>query len=79
MTSYKYIGKFFGDVSRWDKVFKRLNLLNSSYPLSNINCSQVQILRQLQNQERETIQNSIRDSVIKESAVFFGPELSNYI
>ena len=72
MNMYLELSRPNGDVSRWEKVFKRLNLLNSSYPLSNINCSQVQILRQLQNQERETIQNSIRDSVIKESAVFFG-------
>jgi hypothetical protein len=72
MNMYLELSRPNGDVSRWEKVFKRLNLLNSSYPLSNINCSQVQILRQIQSQERETIQNSIRDSVIKESAVFFG-------
>jgi hypothetical protein len=61
-----------GDVSRWEKVFKRLNLLNANFPLKHINCSKVPILRELHSKKQQVvIQKSIRDIVIKESAVFF--------
>lgn len=73
MNMYLELSRPAGDVSRWEKVFKRLNLLNLNYPLTDINCSKVPILRELQSKEqREIIQNSIRDTVINESAVFFG-------
>lgn len=73
MNMYLELSRPAGDVSRWEKVFKRLNLLNANYPLADTECSNVQILRQLHgNKERQVIQSSIRDSVINESAVFFG-------
>lgn len=38
-----------GDISRWEKVFKRLTLLNQYYPLkSNINCYDIQIQRPME-------------------------------
>lgn len=73
MNMYLELSRPAGDVTRWEKVFKRLNLLNFNYPLKYINCSKIPILRELQSKEnQEIIQSSIRDTVIKESAVFFG-------
>jgi hypothetical protein len=61
-----------GDVSRWEKVFKRLNLLNTHYPFVDSKCSKIKALRNFHGEEREIIQNSIRDTVVKESAIFLG-------
>jgi hypothetical protein len=33
-----------GDVSRWEKVFKRLNLLNTHYPFVDSKCSKIKAL-----------------------------------
>ena len=37
-----------GDVSRWEKVLKRLTLLNKHYPLRGKNCSEEDIQRLFQ-------------------------------
>jgi hypothetical protein len=73
MNMYLELSRPVGDVSRWEKVFKRLNLLNANFPLKHINCSKVPILRELHSKKQQVVvQKSIRDIVIKESAVFFG-------
>lgn len=41
MSMYKELSRPNGDISRWEKVFKRLNLLNHSYPLKNKMCDKI--------------------------------------
>ena len=38
MAMYLELSRPSGDISRWEKVLKRLNLLNKNYPLKAINC-----------------------------------------
>lgn len=41
MSMYKELSRPNGDISRWEKVFTRLNLLNNSYPLKNKMCDKI--------------------------------------
>lgn len=65
-----------GDVSRWEKVLKRLNLLNEYYPLNldTIDCQQVDFQRNMEtlHTESEKIYFVTRDTFIEQEAIFFG-------
>lgn len=76
-----------GDVSRWEKVYKRLNLLNKHYPLkANFKCDTVEFQRKMNLSSTEETQKNgmtieqieaeiftiIRDELASQGAVFFG-------
>ena len=65
-----------GDVSRWEKVLKRLNLLNEYYPLGseNIDCQTVDFQRKMDSlpTETEKIYFVTRDTFIEQDTIFFG-------
>ena len=65
-----------GDVSRWEKVLKRLNLLNEYYPLGseNIDCQTVDFQRKMDSlaTESEKIYFVTRDTFIEQQVIFFG-------
>jgi len=72
MSIYLELSRPQGDVSRWEKVFKRLNLLNKYYPLKpDINCKKVN-RKDKYNKIEPTIFSTIKDGFIKQGAVFFG-------
>jgi hypothetical protein len=49
MSMYLELSRPEGDISRWEKVLKRLNLLNKHYPLkSGIACDQIDFQRDLE-------------------------------
>ena len=81
MNMYLELSRPYGDVSRWEKVLKRLNLLNKHYPLeTGLKCSIVQKYKNkelptklhLAINKSEKIYNIIRDSFIQQVVVFFG-------
>ena len=65
-----------GDVSRWEKVLKRLNLLNEYYPLGSetIDCQTVDFQRKMESlqTESEKIYIVTRDTFIEQEVIFFG-------
>ena len=63
-----------GDVSRWEKVLKRLTLLNQHYPLVAENCDTVTFQRTIDTPgtDSEKIYEITRDSFIDQGCVFFG-------
>ena len=63
-----------GDVSRWEKVLKRLTLLNQHYPLIAENCDTVTFQRTIEKSktDSERIYEIARDSFIDQGCVFFG-------
>jgi hypothetical protein len=77
-----------GDVSRWEKVHKRLNLLNKHYPLKAIGkCNNVEFQRKMNRdakigiveKEKMTLEEIeaeiftiVRDELASQGAVFFG-------
>ena len=62
-----------GDISRWEKVLKRLTLLNKNYPLTSINCNTIEYQREMENKEKEDeIYENVRNTFINQGVVFFG-------
>tara|TARA_B100000902_G_scaffold36976_1_gene44217 strand:- start:5979 stop:7427 length:1449 start_codon:yes stop_codon:yes gene_type:complete len=74
MSMYNELSSPQGDVSRWEKVLKRLTLLNKVFPIVNERCDTIQFQRdfegtQHQKQEAYTL---LRDALIEQNVVFFG-------
>ena len=75
MGMYLELSRPAGDISRWEKVLKRLNLLNKYHPMKiKYKCETVDFLRKMENskEESEKIYVIIRDTLIDLGAVFFG-------
>ena len=69
-----------GDVSRWEKVLKRLTLLNKHYPLVGKQCNQINFQRQMADSEyADKIYDNVQHTLIDQGVVFFGGDaLSMY-
>jgi hypothetical protein len=62
-----------GDTSRWEKVLKRLLLLNKNYPITDINCYKLDFQREMENKENEDkIYETVKNTLINQGVVFFG-------
>lgn len=78
MSMYLELSRPAGDVSRWEKVLKRINLLNKYYPLTSekTKCNAVDFQRGLDVKENQTSAESIyylaRDSFVDQGVVFLG-------
>jgi len=78
MSMYLELSRPAGDVSRWEKVLKRINLLNKYYPLSpkKTECNTVDFQRGLDIKENQTVEESIyylaRDSFVDQGVIFLG-------
>lgn len=71
MSMYLELSRPRGDISRWEKVFKRLNILNKYYPLKNDNCYGL-IDKDTDNINYEEIMEHTRSSFIEQNVVFIG-------
>ena len=79
MSMFLELSRPDGDVSRWEKVLKRLTLLNQYYPLeTSVNCSEISFQRNIETNDNldmektEKIYYKVRDVFINKGAVFFG-------
>jgi hypothetical protein len=73
MSMYLELSRPAGDTSRWEKVLKRLTLLNKNYPLTKINCQKVDLQRKMDFNNREhEIHETIRNTFVNQEDVFFG-------
>lgn len=73
MAMYLELSRPQGDVSRWEKVLKRLTLLNKHYPLSGDQCKHINFQRQMDDANlSEKIYENIRNTLVDQGAVFFG-------
>jgi hypothetical protein len=62
-----------GEISRWEKVLKRLTLLNKNYPLKAHNCGEVDFERKMEDRTNvDEIYETVRDTLIDQGVVFFG-------
>ena len=80
MGSYLELSRPAGDTSRWEKVMKRLALLNKHYPLTNKDCNKINFQRKMENNTKsEEIYETVKDTFINQGCVFFGGyALANY-
>ena len=74
MGMYLELSRPDGDVSRWEKVLKRLMLLNKNYPISDNNCSNVDFQRKYEDSKEQSqkVYFTVRDSAIDQGLIFFG-------
>jgi hypothetical protein len=73
MSMYLELSRPSGDVSRWEKVLKRLSILNKHYPLSAHNCDHVEFQRKMSNKvSDDKIFETVKKTLIDQGAVFFG-------
>lgn len=74
MSMYLELSRPNGDVSRWEKVLERLNLLNKYYPLKTSNCTEIDFQRKMEidMSVQEKIYFITRDALMDEGVVFFG-------
>ena len=75
MNMYIELSRPAGDVSRWEKVLKRLTLLNEYYPLETpINCQTVDFQRKMDSNTEysEKLYIIVRDAFIDQEVIFFG-------
>ena len=75
MSMYLELSRPQGDVSRWEKVFKRLTLLNKHYPLKpDSECNTIDFLREMDEKSpnNEHLYFLTRDALIEQGVIFFG-------
>jgi hypothetical protein len=83
MSMYLELSRPQGDISRWEKVMKRLRLLNKHYPINEkIDCNKEKLFEK----KNEKVGEIIKKSCIDQGLVFFGymanelyEEKNNYI
>jgi len=75
MSMFLELSRPNGDVSRWEKVFKRLKLLNKNYPLYNKKCFHKSFQRELSKQneyKQEELFYILQNILTSQNVVFFG-------
>jgi len=80
MAMYLELSRPGGDITRWEKVLKRLNLLNKNYPLKAEMCDPETFRHSLSVRsktkqyyyQKEVVQNVIKDIVSSDSLVYIG-------
>jgi len=73
MSMYLELSRPAGDISRWEKVLKRLSLLNKNYPITDLNCNSINFQREMENQDKQDeIYDTVRNTLINQGVVFFG-------
>lgn len=73
MSMYLELSRPAGDISRWEKVLKRLTVLNKHYPTTSINCNQVDFQREMDDKTHEDeIYDCVKNTLINQGVVFFG-------
>ena len=75
MNMYLELSRPAGDISRWEKVLKRLILLNKNYPLKGKHCDPNSFLRQFENvnpKSEEKLYYTVRDAFIDQGLIFLG-------
>jgi hypothetical protein len=73
MSMYLELSRPAGDTSRWEKVLKRLTLLNKNFPLADVNCENIEFQREMENKNNEKeIYENVKNTLINQGVVFFG-------
>jgi hypothetical protein len=74
MAMYLELSRPAGDTSRWEKVMKRLALLNKHYPITDLNCNEVEFQRGMEGEKgvEDEIYDNVRNTLLNQGVVFFG-------
>ena len=74
LNVYKELSRPQGDISRWEKVYKRLVLLNKHYPLRHPKCDSFKFVRDFEGNSEDSpiIYNIVKNTIIDMGLVFIG-------
>tara|TARA_B100001093_G_scaffold519861_1_gene610975 strand:+ start:2408 stop:3745 length:1338 start_codon:yes stop_codon:yes gene_type:complete len=74
MGMYLELSRPNGDVTRWEKVLKRLTLLNKNFPLKGENCINENFQREYEGSidDRNKVYEIVKKSVVNQGLIFFG-------
>ena len=74
MSMYLELSRPAGDISRWEKVLKRLLLLNKNYQITDVNCNDIDFQRKMDAnvENQEVIYDTVENALINQGVVFFG-------
>ena len=74
MAMYQELSRPMGDVSRWEKVLKRIILLNNNFPLRGLSCKNQDFQRPYEGNsiDQDKIYEVTKNSFINQGLVFFG-------
>ena len=73
MSMYLELSRPAGDTSRWEKVMKRLALINKHYPIDDKKCNYMEFQRKMENEEKgDEIYEIVKNVFTSQGVVFFG-------
>ena len=73
MSMFLELSRPAGDTDRWEKILKRLTLLNKHYPLVGKQCAIINFQREFETKlDRDEIYDNVKDTFINQGLVFFG-------
>ena len=74
MAMYLELSRPNGDVSRWEKILKRLILLNKNYPMNDPKCHKISFMRHFEGDpaKEHLIYNTVKNALIDQGLIFFG-------
>lgn len=73
MGMYLELERPSGDTDRWEKVLKRLTLINKYYPLNVEHCKTIEFQQEMENKDKsDEIYNTVKNTLISQGVVFFG-------
>jgi hypothetical protein len=75
MSMYLELSRPAGDTSRWEKVLKRLILLNKHYPLTDLQCNTIDFQRKMEYENEnkaDEIYETVKNAFVNQGVVFFG-------
>jgi len=73
MSMFLELSRPAGDTDRWEKILKRLTLLNKHYPLVGKQCSTINFQRKWEgDMDGNLVYDVVKDTLINQGCVFFG-------
>jgi hypothetical protein len=73
MSMFLELSRPAGDTSRWEKVLKRLQLINKNYPMDDDKCDYMNFQRKMGDEEKgDEIYEIVKNAFINAGVVFFG-------
>lgn len=74
MSMFLELSRPAGDTSRWEKVYKRMRLLNKHYPLNSKKCGDSEFQRPMEFSQDEAVRifSVTRDTLVNQGVIFFG-------
>ena len=75
MSMYLELSRPVGQIDRWEKVYKRLMLLNKYYPLTTQSCDDIDFQRKMEIEDKDKtdeIYENVQTTFVNQGVVFFG-------